>query len=134
MLHESSAFSWREQRFGSNFSDGLEEPILVIGEDRFTYEDAITKLRTRRTVAMRILNQALKKFEPKSVEELASRITVTDLFTCDGVGITTLYVWLNVLTHKNIDVDAWLNNEYSASQMYNKRPKRKKRRRIKYMR
>lgn len=130
----SDFFAWRRARFGERMPDNLDEPILTIGEDSFTYEDAITKLRTRRMVAMRILNQALKKFEPKSVEELAARITVTDLFACDGVGMTTLYVWLNVLTHKHIDVDAWLNNEYSASQMYNKRPKRKRRRRMKRMR
>lgn len=128
-MFESPAFSWRKKRFGERMPDNLDEPILIIGEDSFTYEDALTKLRTRRVVAIRILNQALKKFEPKSVAELANRITVTDLFGCDGVGMTTLYMWLNVLTYCNIDVDAWLNNEHSAAKMYGMRPKRKKRRR-----
>lgn len=125
----NTTFSWRRKRFGERMPDNLDELILIIGDDAFTYEDALSKLRTRRVVAIRILNQALKKFKPKSVEELATRITVTDLFACDGVGMTTLYVWLNVLTYKNIDVDAWLNNEYSATQMYNMRPRRRKKRR-----
>jgi hypothetical protein len=122
------SYSWK-RRFGDSVPDDLEEPILSIGEDIFTYTDTLEKLRTRRMGAVRILNKALQKFKPESVTELAYRITVADLFACDGVGITTLYVWLNVLTYKGIDVDAWLSNEKSAWQMYNMRPKRKKRRR-----
>ena len=109
--------SW-ESRFGASWHDTLGEVVLAIGTDVFTRRDIAVKLGCVNVKAARILHKVLRKFKPKSVAELTQRLTVEELFATNGVGITVLYVWLNVLSYKGIGAEAWLNNELSISTMY----------------
>ncbi|MHB1316258.1 MAG: hypothetical protein ACYCZW_00165 [Minisyncoccota bacterium] len=118
-------YSWRDQRF-NGLADDLSEVVLTIGTDRFTYADVGGKLRTRKMKSVMILNKTLAQFLPENIMELADRLDLNMLMGCDGVGMSTLYVWLNVLTYKKISVDDWLQNKLTGRTMYEKSRKNKK--------
>lgn len=107
-----------ESRFGDSLHSRLESIVLSIGEDKFTRRDVATKLRCLNVVAAGKLDRVVRKFNPQNVEDLAKRMTVDHLFSIEGVGSMTLYVWLNVLTYKGLSVEDWLNNNLSVSAMY----------------
>ncbi len=75
------------------------------------------------------MNKVLRRLKPQSIEDAASRLTVEEFFSTRGVGQSTLGVWLDVLSYKNVDVEAWLNNNLSVSRMYNEARVRRKYRR-----
>lgn len=114
----SSDRSW-ERRFSPSWHDRRTEVVLAIGSDTFTRREIGTLLISPDLKAAGILNKVLRKYDPKNVEELAKRLTVDELFGTPGVGQSTLGVWLDVLSYKEIDVEEWLNNKLTVPQMYN---------------
>ncbi len=117
-----------EFKLGKTFLDKFSEIVLAVGRDMFTRREMIEKLGCANFTAAKRLTWALDRFRPKSVREVAGRITLNDLWAVDGVGITTVYVWTSVLEYSGIDSVNWISSDLNIPSSYKKNKVVKKRR------
>src|SRR5579862_3567826 len=107
-----------ENKMGASFLSRQDEPILVIGQNVFTRRQLIEELRCANFAAAARLNSALGHFSPKGLKELAARIDSADLMGLEGVGVTTVYVWLCVLEHVGKDPIRWIDVDVTVPTAY----------------
>lgn len=113
---------------GKTFIDRLDEPILSIGKDVFSRRQMIDELHCANFAAAARLSQAVEGFAPKSINDLARRLSLDNLLGVDGVGVMTVFVWLTVLDHAGKDPEGWLNTDVNVPTAYaNSKPERRRR-------
>lgn len=71
--------------------------------------------------AASILHQALARFKPRNVKELAARIDLHDLRGRKGVGERTVILWLYILDSVGVDSMGWLSVDLKISTLCGKK-------------
>jgi hypothetical protein len=117
MAHRFQVFNngrskWRnEQLMGKSFLDRQSEIVLQIGSDAWTRDELVTRLKCANVNAARILSKAAEQLQVESAKQMAARVSLEDLFTLKGIGITTVYVWLCVLESDAHDPMKWIDRK-----------------------
>lgn len=92
--------------FGIGFSAFLNEPILVIGRDKWTRLDladmGVTQLR-----AARIVTGLAKDYHAKSTSDLYQKLSPAALAHNHGVGLHSLFVLWRAFEAKMLDPTQW---------------------------
>ncbi|MBI3952514.1 MAG: hypothetical protein HY336_00995 [Candidatus Doudnabacteria bacterium] len=114
-----------ERKVGKAFLDRLDEVILEIGKDTFTRRQLIDDLHCGNMSAAANLDWVLKRFEPRSIKELAARVDIEDLFSIKGVGEATVYVWMCAVEHAGRNPEEWLDREVKLTTLYANRKNRR---------
>jgi hypothetical protein len=106
---------WRsETLLGKTFLDKQHEGVLVIGKDVWTRQEMVENLKCGNFVAAANLSKIAHKLQVDSLQQLASRFTMGDLFVENGCGITTMYVLMCALEAQQRNPLDWIdrkNNE-----------------------
>jgi len=93
--------------FVSHLTDATKYPLLVIGKDRWSFQQVASDLGVIQPKACRILSRVAHDLGVKSVKDLYKDTSPYTLAGTHGVGVTTLYVLLRVFQIAKLDVDAW---------------------------
>ena len=93
--------------FVSHLTDAEKYPLLVIGKDRWSFQQVASDLGVIQPKACRILSRVAKDLGAKSVKDLYKDTSPYTLAGTHGVGVTTLYVLLRVFQIAKLNVDAW---------------------------
>lgn len=93
---------------GKGFTDRMNEVVLEVGKDRWTRQELIDQLHCANFRAAHMLSEGLRLFQPRSVKELMNRITIYDLMSVEGIGVTAGYVWMCLLEAMGINPLTWL--------------------------
>jgi hypothetical protein len=96
---------------GKTFLDRQNEVVLRIGNDAWTRDELVTRLRCANVNAARLLTKAAEQLQVENVKQMAARVTLEDLFALKHVGITTVYVWLCVLESDTHDPLKWIDRK-----------------------
>lgn len=111
---------------GKAYTDRLDEPVITIGRDVITFREIGKVLGAPHIVAARRLNEAVQVFKPKSIIELAGRMTVDQLIASrPGVGVTTVVVWMWLLEHAGRNPERWYNRPAKIATVCTKRRKKR---------
>lgn len=101
---------WNDQRLlGKHFVDVQREVVLQIGKNGYTRQEMIDKFHCGNFNAARRLSRAAQDLGVNSVQEMASRVSLEDLFKVRDVGVITVYVWLCILEGNNKNPLQWLD-------------------------
>ena len=99
---------------GSNFVTHLTNadkyPLLVIGKDRWSFQQVATDLGVIQPKACRILSRIAKDLKVGNTKDLYKETSPYSLAGTHGCGVTTLYVLLRVFTAIGLDIDKWYIN------------------------
>jgi len=95
--------------FGKTWIDKQSEPLLELGNKRWTRYELVSRVGCGNYKAISILMQALKDLNVRSVQAL-SKLPPTALAATKGVGTTTLFAAMCLLESEGYDVEAWYAN------------------------
>jgi hypothetical protein len=102
--------SWNDQRLlGKRFVDVQHEIVLRIGKTGWTRQEMVDRLHCGNFNAARRLTRAAQQLGVASAQEMASKVSLEDLFKVRDVGVTTVYVWLCILEGMNKNPLQWLD-------------------------
>lgn len=102
--------NWNDQRLlGKRFVDLQHEVVLRIGKTGWTRQEMVDRLHCGNFNAARRLTRAAQQLGVGSPTEMASRVSLEDLFKVRDVGVTTVYVWLCILEGINKNPLQWLD-------------------------
>lgn len=102
--------NWNDQRLlGKHFIDTQREIVLRIGKTGWTRQEMVDRLKCGNFNAARRLTRAATELGVSSAQEMASRVSLEDLFKVRDVGVTTVYVWLCILEGMNKNPLQWLD-------------------------
>jgi len=93
--------------FVTHLTDASKFPLLVIGKDRWSFQQVATDLGVIQPKACRILSRIAKELKVSSTKELYKQTSPYSLAGTHGCGVTTLYVLLRAFTVVGLDTDAW---------------------------
>jgi hypothetical protein len=93
--------------FVSHLTDATKFPLLVIGKERWSYQQVATLLNVIQPKACRILTSIAKQLGVKDVKDLYKQTSPYSLAGLHGCGVTTLYVALQVFEVTGLDTEAW---------------------------
>jgi len=92
--------------FGKTFTDALDEPILVIGADRWgriaLADIGVTQLR-----AARIVSEIAREIKARSTRDLYRRLAPSTLAGHVGAGLHTLFVVWRAFEAKGLNSVEW---------------------------
>jgi hypothetical protein len=92
--------------FLSRFTDAKAFPLLVIGSDRWSYQE-VASLGVIQPRACRILSKIAHDLKVRNTKDLYAKSSPYILAGLEGVGVTTLYVALAAFQAIGLDVDKW---------------------------
>jgi len=99
-----------DRALGSTFVTRLTSadrwPLLVIGRDRWSCAD-VAALGVIQPKACRILSRIAADLDARSTKDLYGKTSPYYLAGLPGVGVTTLYVLLQVFLDAGLSVDRW---------------------------
>jgi hypothetical protein len=91
----------------SQLTDSDKYPLLVIGKDRWSFQQVASDLGVIQARACRILSTVAKELNAKDVKHLYRETSPYTLAGTHGVGVSTLYVLLRVFQAEGLNVDEW---------------------------
>lgn len=110
MAKYSNGSEWNNQRLlGKTFVDRQHEIVLRIGKTGYTRQQMVDTLHCGNFNAARRLSRAAEQLAVNSAQEMATRVSLEDLFRIRDVGVTTVYVWLCILETLNKNPLQWLD-------------------------
>ncbi len=116
--------AWRD-RIGQKFVDRLPETVVKVGSDEFTRRDLVIDVESANFQAAAALDEAIQHFHPKGVVEVSKRVDQHMLRARGYIGDTAIFVWCGILEAKGVNVDRWLDQDFTE------RNKERRRRRLK---
>jgi len=93
--------------FVAHLTDATKYPLLVIGKDRWSFQEVAADLRVIQPKACRILSRIAHELKVKDTKDFYKQTSPYSLAGTHGCGVTTLYVALQVFTAIGLDTDAW---------------------------
>jgi hypothetical protein len=104
---------WRDSALlGKTFLDRQAQPILRIGKDAWSRQEIVDDLHCGNFVAAQNLTRVADELDAKSLDDLAARYTLEDLFQINRCGITTVFVFLSALDSRGKkDPMEWIDHE-----------------------
>lgn len=110
MAKYSNGNEWNNQRLlGKGFVDRQHEVVLRIGKTGWTRQEMVDRLHCGNFNAARRLSRAAEQLQVHSAQEMATKVSLEDLFRVRDVGVTTVYVWLCILETLNKNPLQWLD-------------------------
>lgn len=93
--------------FGASFVQRLlDEPVLKLGEHRYSRHDLVNVLGTGNFTAAARLGRVLKRLGITSPAQL-NKLPPADLAAVVGIGVTSLYVAMCLLDAEGYSIDRW---------------------------
>ncbi len=106
---------WKDE-IGQNFVDRLDDIVIEIGGDAFSRRELVKIANVANFIAAQTLGEVLKrKWKPKNVASLAKDIDIHMLLAQDRIGDTAVMVWCSILEASGIDVNAWLDQDFTET-------------------
>jgi hypothetical protein len=93
--------------FVSHLTDANKYPLLVIGKDRWSFQEVAADLRVIQPKACRILSRIAADLKVRDTKDLYKQTSPYTLAGTHGCGVTTVYVALRVFDVAGLDTDAW---------------------------
>jgi hypothetical protein len=94
--------NWNDQRLlGKHFIDIQREAVLKIGKTVWTRQDMVRPPPLRQLQCGPPPHPCRPRAGRRQAQEMASRVSLEDLFKVRDVGVTTVYVWLCILEGMN---------------------------------
>jgi hypothetical protein len=105
--------------FFTHFTDSTTFPLLVIGKDRWSFQE-VAALGVIQPRACRILSKIAKDLHVKDTKDFYKQTSPYVLAGLEGCGVTTLYVALCAFAAVGLDADAWyIRGEKEAVRTFN---------------
>jgi hypothetical protein len=95
------------QHFVTHLTNADKYPLLVIGKDRWSFQQVASDLGVIQPKACRILSRIASDLKATSTKDLYKQTSPYSLAGTHGCGVTTLYVLLRVFGAVGLDVDGW---------------------------
>jgi len=92
--------------FFNRFTDSTTFALLVIGNDRWSYQD-VAALGVIQPRACRILSKIAADMKVRNTKDFYKQTSPYILAGLEGCGVTTLYVALCAFAAVGLDTDAW---------------------------
>lgn len=100
----------------SSYQKRPDEPVLRVGKDVITFREFNNEFPFPHLTAARRLNREIQKFKPKSVRELAARLSPDELLLrCHTVGEITMMMWMFLLERSGLNPDRWYDRHTKIS-------------------
>ena len=93
--------------FVAHLTDAAKYPLLVIGKDRWSFQEVASDLRVIQPKACRILSRIAHELKVKDTKDFYKQTSPYSLAGTHGCGVTTLYVALRAFSVVGLDTDAW---------------------------
>jgi hypothetical protein len=105
--------------FVNHFTDAKQFPLLVIGKDRWSYQE-VASLGVIQPRACRILSKIASDLKVTNTKDFYKQTSPYLLAGMAGCGVTTLFVALQAFTALGLDTDAWyVRGEQEAVRTFN---------------
>lgn len=93
--------------FVAHLTDADKYPLLVIGKDRWSFQEVATDLNVIQPKACRILSRIAAELKVTDTKDFYKQTSPYSLAGTHGCGVTTLYVALQAFLAMGLNPDAW---------------------------
>jgi hypothetical protein len=115
-----NAKEYWDGRMGARHVRHTQEIVLDFGREQFTRNEIPARLGLNNTQSIGILNRAIRAWDPKSIRDLARKMTRDGLWARDRVGTTTMEYWLVCMEVHSLDSKKWFRSKSSIPAGYAK--------------
>jgi hypothetical protein len=95
------------EAFGSTFLRDLDQPVLVIGSDRWSWQQLASDLGLANSVAARKVSRYCAEHKIRNTKQLYERTSPHSLASEFGLGVRTLWVIWQAFRAKGLDPETW---------------------------